>query len=88
VVTVRERMWVPGGEGALIRSVSEYLVARVEGDWRVVDRRTDAAFDDADLDAGYLGWFDDPAAPAPRPAVEARGTPLPAPGSRRPVVTR
>ena len=52
VVTVRERMWVPGGEGALLRSVSEYLVARVEGNWRVVDCRTGAAFDDADVAAG------------------------------------
>ncbi|BDG05920.1 hypothetical protein [Anaeromyxobacter oryzae] len=89
VVTVRESTWVPAGDGALARSVSEYLVARVEGAWRVVDRRTDAAFEDADVAAGYAGWFDDPAAPGLRPATAARDAPLPSRAtSRRPADPR
>lgn len=58
VVTVKERFWRPGG--ALERVVSEYLVARVGGEWRVVDRSPGAAFDDVAVDARYAGFFDDP----------------------------
>jgi hypothetical protein len=88
VVTVRESYWSPDGDGALSRMVAEYLVARVDGDWRVVDRRLDAGFDEADVAAGYSGWFDDPSATALRPP-EARGVPLPAlRPSRRPALAR
>ncbi|HEX9308817.1 MAG TPA: hypothetical protein VF894_15090 [Anaeromyxobacter sp.] len=65
VVTVRERFWLADlDDGALDRTVSEYLVARVGGEWRVVDRRPGAAFDDLALAEGYAGFFD--AAPAAR----------------------
>jgi hypothetical protein len=62
IVTVKERYWLGHPDRALSRSVSEYLVARVHGEWRVVDRRPGGAFDDAALVDGYAGWFDDPAA--------------------------
>jgi hypothetical protein len=61
VVTVAESFWRPPG-AALERKVSEYLVARVHGEWRVVDRSPGQAFDDAALTEGYAGFFDDPAA--------------------------
>jgi hypothetical protein len=64
VVTVRERFWLGDRDSPLERGVSEYLVGRVNGEWRVVDRRPGGAFDDAALAAGYAGFFD--AAPAPR----------------------
>jgi len=64
VVTVRERFWLADVDGALDRTVSEYLVARVDGEWRVVDRRPGGAFDDLALAAGYAGFFD--AAPPAR----------------------
>jgi hypothetical protein len=64
VVTVRERFWRGDRDGPLERDVSEYLVGRVNGAWRVVDRRPGGAFDDAALADGYAGFFD--AAPAPR----------------------
>jgi hypothetical protein len=66
VVTVKERYWVPDPEGALARAVSEYLVARVNGEWKVVDRRPGGAFDDAALADGYAGFFDEPPQPPPR----------------------
>jgi hypothetical protein len=64
VVTARERFWLGDTAGPLERGVSEYLVGRVNGEWKVVDRRPGGAFDDAALAAGYAGFFD--AAPAPR----------------------
>ncbi len=63
VVTVRERYWLGDPESALDRTMSEYLVARVNGLWRVVDRRPGGTFDDVDVAGGYAGFFD-----ATRPA--------------------
>jgi hypothetical protein len=61
VVTVAERFWrAPGA--ALERDLSEYLVARVEGHWKVVDRSPGQPFEDDALERGYTGFFDDPAA--------------------------
>jgi hypothetical protein len=71
VVTVRERWWRPGDEEALGRSVSEYLVGRVNMEWKVVDRRPGGAFDDRDIAAGYDGWFDDPGGAGPTAAGPA-----------------
>jgi hypothetical protein len=59
VVTVRERYGHP--PVPLERSVSEYLVARVDGEWRVVDRRPGGTFDDDAVQRGYAGFFDAPA---------------------------
>jgi hypothetical protein len=64
VVTVRERFWLGRPDDPLERGVSEYLVGRVNGEWKVVDRRPDGAFEDSALAEGYAGFFD--AAPAPR----------------------
>ena len=64
VVTVWERYWLGDREGPLERDVSEYLVGRVNGAWRVIDRRPGGTFDDAALARGYEGFFD--AAPGPR----------------------
>jgi hypothetical protein len=64
VVTVWERYWLGDREGPLERDVSEYLVARVNNAWRVIDRRPGGTFDDAALAQGYEGFFD--AAPDPR----------------------
>ncbi|HEX9050739.1 MAG TPA: hypothetical protein VF841_09425 [Anaeromyxobacter sp.] len=61
VVTVLERFWEPPAE-ALARQISEYLVGRVDGQWRIVDRRRGGAFDDAAIDATYAGFFDAPPA--------------------------
>ncbi len=60
VVTVVEHLWEPPS-AELAREVSEYLVGRVAGRWRVVDRRRGAEFDDATIDADYAGFFDAPA---------------------------
>jgi hypothetical protein len=62
IVTVKERYWLPRPDRALARTVSEYLVARVNGECKVVDRRPGGTFDDATLAAAYAGWFDEPAA--------------------------
>lgn len=59
VVTVKERFWRPGA--ALDRIVAEYLVARVDGAWKVVDRSPGAPFQDEEVGARYAGFFDDPA---------------------------
>jgi len=59
VVTVRERYWLGDRNAALDRSVSEYLVARVHGEWKVVDRRPGGTFDDDAVAGGYEGFFDD-----------------------------
>lgn len=59
VVTVKERFWRPA-RPALERTVSEYLVARVGGEWRVVDRSPGASFDDGALAERYAGFFDAP----------------------------
>jgi hypothetical protein len=59
VVTVRERYGHP--PAALELSVSEYLVARVDGEWKVVDRRPGGTFDDPGVERGYAGFFDAPA---------------------------
>jgi hypothetical protein len=62
VVTVRERFWHPSAwSEPLARRVSEYLVGRVHGEWRVVDRQPGGAFDDERIATGYAGWFDPPA---------------------------
>ncbi len=61
VVTVRERLWEPPAP-ELARQVSEYLVARVGGRWRIVDRREGGAFDDAAVEGAYAGFFDAPRA--------------------------
>lgn len=59
VVTVVERIWTPPA-AQLEREVSEYLVGRVEGRWRIVDRRPGGAFEDAAVEASYAGFFDAP----------------------------
>jgi hypothetical protein len=61
IVTVLERLWEPPSE-ELARAVSEYLVGRVDGRWRIVDRRQGAAFDDVAVDTAYAGFFDAPPA--------------------------
>lgn len=61
IVTVLERFWEPPAD-ELARELSEYLVGRVDGHWRVVDRRQGAAFDDAAVDGAYAGFFDAPPA--------------------------
>jgi hypothetical protein len=58
VVTVRERFWIGDPDAPLDRTVSEYLVARVDGQWRVVDRRPGGTFDDSGIAEGYAGFFD------------------------------
>jgi hypothetical protein len=58
VVTVKERFW--RASAALERVVSEYLVARVDGEWKIVDRSPGAPFDDGAVDERYAGFFDDP----------------------------
>lgn len=62
IVTVSESFWSPPGSD-LERGQAEYLVARVHGEWRVVDRSPDRTFEDGDLREGYAGFFDDPAGP-------------------------
>ncbi len=59
VVTVRER-WRRDGEPGLGLTMSEYLVARVGGEWRVVDRRTGEHFREGEIADGYERWFDEP----------------------------
>lgn len=61
VVTVAETFWRPPGEG-LERRFAEYLVGRVDGQWKVVDRSPGQAFDEGVLQSHYTGFFDDPAA--------------------------
>lgn len=82
VVTVRESWWRAGDRSpSLGSSVSEYLVARVSGEWRIADRSAGGVLADAAIDAGYPGWFDPPPgtdAAAPRPAraaVQGRAAP-------------
>lgn len=58
VVTVKERFWVGDPDAPLDRTVSEYLVARVAGQWRVVDRRPGGSFDDVAIAEEYAGFFD------------------------------
>ena len=59
VVTVEEYHLDPAADGRrLLRTVSEYLVAPVAGEWRIVDRRVGAAFD-AQAIAGYDGYWDE-----------------------------
>jgi hypothetical protein len=59
VVTVEEHHLDPAADGRrLQRTVSEYLVAPVAGEWRIVDRRVGAAFD-AQAIAGYDGYWDE-----------------------------
>jgi hypothetical protein len=61
VVTVAETFWRPPG-AELERRFAEYLVGRVDGQWKVVDRSPGQAFDDGVLQSRYAGFFDDPAA--------------------------
>lgn len=61
VVVVRERLR-RDGTTSLGVTTSEYLVGRVDGEWRVVDRRIGARFHDRDISDGYEGWFDRPVA--------------------------
>jgi hypothetical protein len=64
VASVEEREWTGTPEdGAVSQRVSEYLVAPVGGEWRVVDRRPGGAFDEGDVDA-YDGFWDPQGAPA------------------------
>jgi hypothetical protein len=70
VVTVRERWWQAAG-GPLAALTSEYLLGRVEGEWKVLDRRPGAPFLDEEVAEGYTGWFDPPGA-APRRPPAAR----------------
>jgi hypothetical protein len=65
VVTARER-WRQDGSASLGVTVSEYLVARVDGEWKVVDRRTGDHFQEREIAEGYAHWFDEPAASARR----------------------
>jgi hypothetical protein len=58
VVTVKERFWLGDPDESLDRTVSEYLVARVDGEWKVIDRRPGGTFDDASVADGYAGFFD------------------------------
>jgi hypothetical protein len=58
VVTVRERFWLGDPDAPLDRAVSEYLVARVDGQWKVIDRRPGGSFDDGTIAEGYAGFFD------------------------------
>ncbi len=60
VVTARER-WRQDGSSSLGATVSEYLVARVAGEWKVVDRRPGDRFRERDISDGYMNWFDEPA---------------------------
>lgn len=59
IVTVKERFWRPGED--LQRTVAEYLVARIDREWKVVDRSPGAPFDDAAVRERYEGFFDDSA---------------------------
>jgi hypothetical protein len=45
VVTVTERFSRPGADEPLDDAVSEYLVVRIGGEWRLADRRPGGAFD-------------------------------------------
>lgn len=65
VVTARER-WRQDGNSILGVTVSEYLVARVDGEWKVVDRRPGEHFQERDIAEGYASWFDEPPASARR----------------------
>jgi hypothetical protein len=60
IVTVKERYWLADPDAALVRGISEYLVARVDGEWKVVARRPGGAFDDSALAHRYAGFFDEP----------------------------
>lgn len=62
VVAVLERYWNVSSRAPIERSASEYLVARVGGDWRIVDRRPGGAFEDDAIATGYAGCFDEPTA--------------------------
>jgi hypothetical protein len=66
VVVVRERIR-RDGEPSLGLSWSEYLVARVGGDWKVVDRRVSERFQDREISEQYSGWFDAPQVASQRP---------------------
>ncbi len=63
VVAVEERYVEADGKRGLEPVRATYLVAPVAGDWRVVDRRAGADFDDAAVRAGYPGYWDEPAPP-------------------------
>ncbi len=60
VVTARER-WRQDGSSSLGVTVSEFLVARVGGEWKVVDRRPGERFQEREIAEGYARWFDEPA---------------------------
>lgn len=59
VVIVRERLR-RDGEPSLALTLSEYLVARVDGDWKVIDRRVGERFLDREIAGRYGAWFDRP----------------------------
>lgn len=65
-VLVRERIR-RGVEAALELTLSEYLVARVGGEWKVIDRRVGARFQDHEVTERYAAWFDRPQTASSRP---------------------
>jgi hypothetical protein len=59
VVVVQERLRREG-VSALTITRSEFLVARVGGEWKVVDRRNGGSFLDREVAERYASWFDPP----------------------------
>jgi hypothetical protein len=63
IVTVTERFARPGEDEPLARAVSEYLVVRIRGDWRLADRRPGGAFDPEALADALAELGEDPDSP-------------------------
>jgi hypothetical protein len=67
VVSVREHLYrFAAGGAALAPVLTEYLVAPVDGAWRVVDRRPGGRFTDGEIAEGYERWWDAPPAAGAR----------------------